>query len=176
MPLNRLFAYLFRNEAGDVQFLYLVDDRWTVKYTFTQKMEMEPFTEVNLNIEQGRSKYYLIHKGPECEISAKYQKEIDQRRQTEKYLQRLKSIDRDVVAVPSSGVNEKAMSSGRLDSRKDWSLKHASQTSFKSERTARKKLKRKHPIDSNLLQMIKETKSNESVDKAVSSCNKLIEI
>ena len=75
MPLNRLFAYLFRNEAGDVQFLYLVDDRWPVKYTLTQKMEMEPFTEVNLNLEQGRSKHYLTHKGPECEISAKYQKE-----------------------------------------------------------------------------------------------------
>ena len=111
MPLNRLFAYLFQNEAGDVQFLYLVDDRWPVKYTLTQKMEMEPFTEVNLNLEQGRSKYYLTHKGPECEISSKYQKEIDQRRQTEKSLQRLKSIDRDIVAVPSSGLNEKAMSS-----------------------------------------------------------------
>ena len=88
----------------------------------------------------------------------------------------MKSIDRDVVAVPSSGVNEKAMSSGRPDSRKDWSQKHANQTSFKSERTASKHLKRKHPIDSNLLQMIKETKSNESLEKAVSSCNKLIEI
>ena len=168
MPLNRLFAYLFRNEAGDVQFLYLVDNRWPAKYTLTQK--------VNLNLEQGRSKYYLTHKGPECEISAKYQKEIDQKRPIEKSLQRLKSIDRDVVAVPSSGVNEKAMNSGRPDSRKDWSQKHASQTSFKSERTASKHLKLKHPVDSNILQMIKETKSNKSSDKAVSSCNKLIEI
>ena len=139
-------------------------------------MDMEPFTEVNLNLEQGRSKYHLTHKGPECEISAKYQKEICQRRQTENSLQRMKSIDRDVVAVPSSGVNEKAMSSGRPDSGKDWSQKHANQTSFKSERTASKHLKRKHPTDSNLLQMIKETKNNESLDKAVSSCNKLIEI
>ena len=174
MALNRLFAYFFRNEAGDVQFLYLVWDRWPVKYTLTQKMEMEPFTESNLNLEQGQSKYYLTHKDPE--ISAKYQKEIDQRRETEKSMQRLNSTDRAVDAVPSSGVNEKAMSSGRPDSRKDWSQKHANQTRFNSERTAGKHLKRKHPIDSNLLQMIKETKSNESLDKAVSSCNKLIEI
>ena len=117
----------------------------------------------------------MTHKGPECEISAKYQKEIDQRRQTEKSLQRLKSIFRDIVAVPSSGVNE-SMSSGRPDSRKDSSQKHANQTSFKSERTASKHLKRKHPIDSNLLHMKKETKSNESLDKAISSCNRLIGI
>ena len=44
---------------------------------------MEPFTEVILNLEQGKSKYYLTHKGREREISAKYQKEIDRRRQTE---------------------------------------------------------------------------------------------
>ena len=161
MPLNRLFAYLFQNEAGDVQFLYLVNDRWPVTYTLTQKMLMETFTEVNLSREQGRSKNYLTHKGPECEISAKYQKEIDQRRQTEKYLQRMKSTDRAADAVPSSGVNEKAMSSGRPDSRKDWSQKQANQTSFKSKRTVGKHLKRKRPIDSNLVQMIEETKSNE---------------
>ena len=91
MPLDRLFAYSFRNKAGDDQFLYLVID-------------------------------------------------------------------------------------GRPVSRKYWSQKHANQTRFKSERTAGKHLKRKHPIDSNFLQMIKETKSNESLDKAVSSSNKLIEI
>ena len=91
-------------------------------------------------------------------------------------MQRFKSNDRAVDAVPISGVNEKAMSSGRPDSRKDWSQKHANQTNFKSERTAGKHLKRKHPKDSNLFQMIKETKSNESLDKAVRSCNKLIEI
>ena len=118
----------------------------------------------------------MTHKGPECENSAKYQKEIDQRQQTEKSLQRLKSNDRAVDAYPSSVVNEKALSSGRPVSRKYWSQKHANQTRFKSERTAGEHLKRKHPIDSNFLQMIKETKSNESLDKAVSSSNKLIEI
>ena len=76
MPLNRLFAYLFRNEAGDVQFLSFVDDRWPVKYTLTQKMEMEPFTEVNLNLEQGRSKYYLLTKVPSVRFQQSSKKRL----------------------------------------------------------------------------------------------------
>ena len=108
---------------------------------------MEPFTEVDLNLEEGRSKYYLTHKGPEFEISDQYQKEIDQRRQSETSVKRLNPTDKAVIAVPSSVVNEKAMSSGRPDSRKDWSRNYANRTTSESERTAGKRLKRKQPIE-----------------------------
>ena len=76
MPLNNLFTYLFRNDEGDLQFLYLVDERWPVKYTLQQKINMEILTETNLNLEDGRNKYYLTHKGAESAISTQYQNQL----------------------------------------------------------------------------------------------------
>ena len=83
MPLNNLFTYLFRNDEGDLQFLYLVDERWPVKYTLQQKINMELLTETNLNLENGRNKYYLTHKGAESAISTLYQNQLAAKNQIE---------------------------------------------------------------------------------------------
>ena len=83
MPLNNLFTYLFRNDEGDLQFLYLVDERWPVKYTLQQKINMEFLTETNLNLENGRNKYYLTHKCAESAISTLYQNQLAAKNQIE---------------------------------------------------------------------------------------------
>ena len=83
MSLNKLFTYLFRNDEGDLQFLYLVDERWPVKYTLQQKINMELLRETNLNLEDGRNKYSLTHKGAESAISTLYQNQLAAKSQIE---------------------------------------------------------------------------------------------
>ena len=83
MPPNNLFTYFFRNDEADLQFLYLADERWPVKFTPQQKINMEFLTETNLNLEDGRNKYYLTHKGSESAISTLYQSQLAAKNQIE---------------------------------------------------------------------------------------------
>ena len=72
MPLNKLFCYLFRNEAGDLQFLNLIDDRWPKM----QKINLQLLSEVILNLETGKQSYYLICTGAEADVKRRYDADI----------------------------------------------------------------------------------------------------
>ena len=66
MPLKDMFTYLFRNDEGDLQFLYLVDERRPKKFTVYQKLNLELLSEVTLELDVKKT-YYLTFKGPESD-------------------------------------------------------------------------------------------------------------
>ena len=84
MPLNNLLTYLFRNDEGDLQFFCLVDERWPVKYTLQQKINMNLLTETHRSLEDGRNKYYLTQKGADSAISTLYQNQLAAKNQIER--------------------------------------------------------------------------------------------
>ena len=80
MPLKDMFTYLFRNDEGDLQFLYLVDERWPKKFTVYQKLNLELLSDVTLELDVKKT-YYLTFKGPESDWKRKYEQEIEQSKQ-----------------------------------------------------------------------------------------------
>ena len=74
MSLNELFAFVFQNAKGDLQFVNLVDARWDKKYTLEQKIDLELMTPVNLIFDMIPKRYYLTHKDPEKAMHSLYDK------------------------------------------------------------------------------------------------------
>ena len=99
MPLNKLFCYLFRNEAGDLQFLNLIDDRWP-KMVITQKLNLQILSEVILSLETGKQSYYLISKGAEADVKRRYDADILEEK-------KLKSLQSKTLPVGSHRKLEK---------------------------------------------------------------------
>ena len=176
MPLNNLFTYLFRNDEGDLQFLYLVDERWPVKYTLQQKINMELLTETNLNLEDGRNKYYLTHKGAESAISTLYQNQLAAKNQIEH------SNRKPAVASTSVGLQDNLPVASKKRTAKQVKLVNREQQNTKKpvadavesssisnkETIVNQKAEKRKSEQMAFSSLVRETKSKSNVEATVS--------
>ena len=182
MPLNKLFCYLFRNEAGDLQFLNLIDDRWP-KMVITQKINLQLLSEVILNLETGKQSYYLICKGAEADVKRRYDADILEEK-------KLKSLQSKTIPVGSHRKLEKQVTEKGSDNltnvvvREESSKKgdeisasgsdnymavieSSHQKDLMTKSVYKEPLKRKADNDTRLTELIRETKKKSNLDSMV---------
>ena len=164
-----MFTYLFRNDEGDLQFLYLVDERWPKKYTVYQKLNLELLSEVTLELDVKKT-YYLTFKGPESDGKRKYEQEIEQSKQL-KQLQSKSLSSMKGKSDRKDAVKDLTLQQGQnevVQSQKSSTESMIIQQAIVSNESISDQLKHKGGSSVSFSQLIHETKKQQNLESTVS--------
>ena len=169
MPLKDMFTYLFRNDEGDLQFLYLVDERWPKKITVYQKLNLELLSEVTLELDVKKT-YYLTFKGPESDGKRKYEQEIEQSKQL-KQLQSKSMSSMKGKSDRKDAVKDLTLRQGQnevVQSQKSSTESMIIQQAIVSNESISDQFKHKRGRSVSFSQLIHETKKQQNLESTVS--------